>query len=142
MGFRKTSVSDLRVGALLLSGDHLSVRVFRTQRLALFTRTSAPFLTAAEVERCINDLARVLPASDRAGWRVLIDMRLSPIRVDPALDPAYERLRRETHAGFERVAVVVTTPLGRMRAERLSKGASIPVAIVGSLDEAFAFLDQ
>ena len=141
MGFRKTSVTDLRVGALLLNGDHLSVRVFRTPRLALLTRTSTPFLTAADVERCINDLARALPAAERAGWRVLIDMRLSPIRVDPSLEPVFERLRRETHVGFERVAVVVTTPLGRIRAERLSKGAAVPLAVLGSLDEAFAYLD-
>lgn len=142
MGFRKTSVSDLRVGALLLSSTHFSVRVFRTPRLAVLTRTSAPFQTAADVDRCIHDLSRCLPAAERTGWRVLIDMRLSPIRVDPALDPAYERLRRETQAGFERVAVVVETPLGRMRAERLARGSTATLAVVGSLDEAFTFLNQ
>ena len=142
MGFRKTSVSDLRVGALLLSSTHFSVRAFRAPRLAVLTRTSAPFQTAAEVEQFISDLSRCLPATERSGWRVLIDMRLSPIRVDPALDPAYERLRRETHAGFERVAVVVETPLGRMRAERLARGSTVALAVVGSLDEAFAFLNQ
>lgn len=142
MGFRKTSVSDMRVGALLLSNAHFSVRAFRAPRLAVLTRTSAPFQTAADVEQCINDLSRCLPAAERAGWRVLIDMRLSPIRVDPALDPAYERLRRETHAGFERVAVVVATPLGRMRAERLARGATVTLAVVGTMDEAFAFLNQ
>jgi hypothetical protein len=142
MGIRKTSVSDLRVGALLLSSTHFSLRAFRTPRLALLTRTSTPFQTASEIEQCINDLSRCLPSAERAGWRVLIDMRLSPIRVDPALDPAYERLRRETHAGFERVAVVVETALGRMRAERLARGSTVALAVVGSLDEAFAFLDQ
>jgi hypothetical protein len=139
----KATAIDLKSGSsTALQSPHVSVRLFQSPRVALFTRTSEPFETVADVERCTQDFARVLPAGARAHWRIIIDMRLGPTRVHPSLDPAFERLRRETHVGFTRVAVIVNTPLGRLRAERLSNNADVPLCVVHSLEEAVDFLNQ
>lgn len=142
MQTRGTGVADLRGGAELLRSPHFSLRLFHAPRIALMTRTSAPLQTVAEVERCIEDFARAIPAQARGGWRVVIDMQQGPTRVHPALDPAFQRLRSETQAGFSRVAVIVATPLGKIRAERLAQVSTLPLAVVGSLEEALEFLDS
>jgi hypothetical protein len=95
----------------------------------------------SDIEQCIADFCGFIPRDRRAHCRILIDMRLAPTRVDPSLDPAFERFRKETHAGFERAAVVVSTPLGRVRAERLSNISNVPLRVVGSLKEAVAFIN-
>ena len=56
------------------------------------------------------------------------------------VNPAFERLRRETNVGFYRVAVILTTPLGRVRAERLNISRA-PLSIVSTLEEALDFLN-
>jgi hypothetical protein len=137
---RKVSIVELKGGSPALQNRHLSVRLLQLHRVVLTTRTSELFQTLAEVERCIDDLAKALPVPARAGWRNIIDMRLAPTRVHPALDPAFERLRRETNVGFARVAVIVTTPLGRVRAERLNI-SPVPLLIVGTMEEALDFLN-
>jgi hypothetical protein len=133
--------SDLTAGAASPLNTYLSARLFQAARVVLLVRTSEPFRSVSDVEQCIADFARFIPASRRAQWRIIIDMRLGPTRVDPSLDPAFERFRKETHAGFSRLAVVVNTPLGRLRAERLSNVSDVPHCVVGSLEEALVFID-
>jgi len=141
MPARKNSVSDLKGGSEALKSPHLGARLFHTPRIVLLTRTSLAFDNVADIERSIEDLARAVPLRTRTGWSIIIDMRLSPTRVNPALEPAFERLRRETHAGFSCVAVVVATPVGKMRSERLSNVSDVPVRTVASFDEALAFFN-
>jgi hypothetical protein len=139
----KALVSDLKGGsAAALQTAHVSVRLFQSPRIVLFTRTNEPFEAVADVERCIRDFARIMPARSRAQWRIVIDMRLGPTRVHPALDPAFARLRKETQVGFTRVAVIVETPLGRVRAERLASTSDVPHCVVHTLEDAVEFLNQ
>ena len=141
MAARRSSVSDLKGGSEALKSPHLGARLFHTPRIVLLTRTSQAFDSVSELERSVEDLARAVPLRTRSGWSIIIDMRLAPTRVNPALEPAFERLRRETHAGFSCVAVIVATPLGKMRSERLSNVSDVPVRTVASLEEALVFLN-
>jgi hypothetical protein len=141
MAARKNSVSDLKGGSEALKSPHFGARLFHAPRIVLLTRTSQAFDSVGDIERSIEDLARAIPQRTRTGFCIIIDMRLSPTRVNPALEPAFERLRRETHAGFSCVAVVVATPLGKMRSERLSNVSNVPVRTVGSLEEALEFFN-
>ena len=141
MAARRSSVSDLKGGSEALKSPHLGARLFHTPRIVLLTRTSQAFDSVSELDRSVEDLARAVPLRTRSGWSIIIDMRLAPTRVNPALEPAFERLRRETHAGFSCVAVIVATPLGKMRSERLSNVSDVPVRTVASLEEALVFLN-
>jgi len=139
---RKISVRQLEGGAVLVQNAFLSLRWFPTFRLVLLTRTSQAFQTAADVEHCTTEIARALPRSARGGARIVLDMRQAPVRVHPALDPAFERFRRETETGFARSAIVAVTPLGRVRADRLASAASFPMRVVGSLEAALEFISE
>jgi hypothetical protein len=139
MNERKTSVSDLKGGTVVVRNAFLTVRRFPTARILLLTRTSQPFQTPSELDHCVSELFRGLPRESRSSWRNLIDMRQAPIRVHPSLDPAFDRFRAETEVGFVRVAVIVETPLGRVRADRLANPAS---RIVDSIEEALRFFDS
>ncbi|HTV19178.1 MAG TPA: hypothetical protein VMG12_10915 [Polyangiaceae bacterium] len=138
---RKISASDLKGGAPLVQNAFLSLRLFPTSRVVVITRTGQAFQTPAEIESCTLDLARVLPHNGRRGLRVVLDMRSAPVRVHPALDPAFERFRKETETGFACSAIVVTTALGKVRADRLASTATFPMRVVGSMEEAIDFIN-
>jgi hypothetical protein len=141
MEVRKASVSDLKGGAVVHQDAYITVRLLRSPRIVLLVRTAQAFPTIADIDRSTAALNEVLPHSKRLGLRIVIDMRLAPVRVHPALDPAFERFCRETEQGFVRAAVVVATPLGRVRADRLSKPTSVPARVVGSFEEAVQFFN-
>jgi hypothetical protein len=129
----------LQGGTELLRSAHFTLRLYRSRRIALLTRSNRAFETTAELERCVTDLARALPHDARRGLRIIIDSRCSPLRVHPALDPAFERFRKETQAGFLAAAVINESAVGRIRAERFAAPVDMPIGIVGSLGEALEF---
>lgn len=141
MEARKVTAKQLEGGAPLVQNAFYSLRLHKAYQVILFTRTSQPFQAAAEIDLCTSELSKALPRAARNGIRVVLDMRQGPIRVHPALDPAFERFRKETQAGFARTAVVVTTPLGRVRADRLANADGSPMRIVGSMEEAVDFIN-
>jgi hypothetical protein len=131
----------LQGGTELLRSAHVMLRLYRSRRIALLTRSEQAFETASAIDRCVSDLARGLPHAARRELRIIIDTRRSPLRVHPALDPAFERFRKETQAGFLAAAIVIASPVGRARAERFAAPVALPIAIFGSLAEALDLFD-
>ena len=126
----------------LFSSPHLTIGVDRAQRILVITRSSQPFERVEDIEAARLSLAKVFPASQRAGFAILNDYRAAPLRVHPALEPAFARFRAETELGFERAAQIVGTPVGRIRTDRMREAAPLPMKIFGSLDEALVFLTE
>jgi hypothetical protein len=129
----------LQGGSELFRNLHLSVVLFRSRRILLISRTARAFQTASEVDECTAELARAVPVETRRGVRILIDLRLGPIRVHPALDPAFTRFRRETETGFASSAIVIESTVGRVRADRLAVPVQLPMVVVDSVEEALKF---
>jgi hypothetical protein len=105
MQARKISVSELKGGSELVRKAHMSVRLLQPQGLVVLARTETPFETAQEVDACVADLRRAVPLDSRPRFCMLVDMRRAPIRVHPALDPAFfSRMpARSTELGLELV---------------------------------------
>lgn len=131
----------LEGGVPLVQNLFFTLRQHQAHQVVVLARTTQPFQGAAEIDQCTAELSRALPHAGRRGLRAVLDMRQSPIRVHPALDPAFERFRRETQAGFASIAVVVTTALGRVRADRLASVDGAPLRVVASLEEAAEFIN-
>jgi hypothetical protein len=129
-------------GQILLHTEYLTLRLSSAQRLVVLERSALPFTRVQELEGATEAVARALPVLRRRGLRILIDMRNGPLRVAPSFEPAFARYRQETERGFDRVAVVVSTTLGRVRGDRMAASCSIPIAVVGSTEEGLAFLDR
>ena len=67
-------------------------------------------------------------------------MRDAPMRTSPELDGAFQRFRNETERGFERVAVVAQSALGRIRSDRLKETSKVEVEVFRSIDDAVVWL--
>jgi hypothetical protein len=126
----------------VLKNDFIEAEVDYSRRIVIVTRNATAFRQPDEIDRTIAELTQALPDHLRTGSRILIDMRQGPTRPKPELDTAFERFRTETERGFERVAVLVESALGKVRSDRLKSTADTEVRIFQSLDDARAWLAQ
>ncbi|HEX4336816.1 MAG TPA: hypothetical protein VH062_12945 [Polyangiaceae bacterium] len=124
----------------VLKTPFLELEMYYTERVVLVRRTNAPFVRVSDVEGTIEALAKALPLERRSGYGLLVDNRAAPVRADPSLEPAFARYRTEVERGFSRIVVVVETPLGKIRSERLGQTAQVPLEIVDSLEAAWEHL--
>jgi hypothetical protein len=110
------------------------------EKVVVVRRTAEPFVRIADIEGAILGLLRAVPTDRRKGHAVLVDTRAAPMRPDPSLEPGFGRYRSEVERGFERVVVVVTSVVGRIRSDRLGRVSQIPLVVTGSIDEAWVLL--
>lgn len=125
---------------VLFKNEHLTISCDRGQRILVITRSSQPFESVEEIDTARLGLAKAFPESQRAGYSILNDYRLGPVRVHPAHEPAFARFRAETERGFTRAAHVIASAVGKARSERLREGAALPSKLLHSLDDALAYL--
>ncbi len=126
----------------IFKNEHFVITCDHSRRVVFVQRTAVPLRRASDVEEGISALVREVPAERRVGWGIVSDYRDAPLRVHPALEPVWARYRSESERGFRRAAVVVATPVGKVRGARLGEGARIPVVIVNSMEEALRFVTQ
>jgi hypothetical protein len=124
----------------LFSNVHATIGCDYAQRILVVTRKSRPYESVADIEKMRQQFSSAAPEALRATYSVLNDYRLAPLRVHPALEPAFARLRAETERGFARSAILVATKVGAIRSGRLGDAAPIPVLISQSLEDALQFL--
>jgi hypothetical protein len=124
----------------VLRNEFVELEIFYTEKVVVVRRTATAFARVADVEAAIEAVAKALPTERRTGYAVLVDTRAAPVRTDTSLDPAFARYRAEVERGFERAVVVVTTVVGKIRADRLAQSAQLPMVIVDSIDEAWTLL--
>ena len=134
-------VSALPGGTTLFHNAQLSFRCDHAQRIVVVVRTAVPFQRVEEIEATTAALVRVFPSERRAGFSILSDFREGPLRVHPALEPAFTRYREESQRGFVRCAVIVATPVGRARGARLrEQEQSTQLLVTESVEAALAFV--
>jgi len=133
-------LTELPAGVSLFQNAYLSFRCDHAQRIFVVVRTPLPFQRVEEIEATTAALARTFPLEQRKGFSIVSDFRVAPLRVHPALEPAFARYREETMRGFRRAAVIVGTALGRIRGERIGDSAPLPLLVTESVEEAMSFL--
>jgi len=124
----------------LFSNGHVTIGCDYGQRIVVVTRKARPYESVEEIDKARQQFFSAAPTAQRAQYCVLNDYRLAPLRVHPALEPAFARYRAETERGFARAAVLVTTKVGGIRSGRLGDAASLPLLVSESLEEALEFL--
>lgn len=130
------------LGVELENNSFFSLRVDFTQRLLFLIRSSREFQTIEHIDRCTAALARAFPVERRTGFSLLADFRQAPLRVTPVLDLAFARFRRQSETGFECVAVIAGTAIGRVRAVRLSVNSACLVEVVTTVDEGLLCISE
>lgn len=124
----------------VLRNEFIEVEVDYSRRIVFLRRSASPFRHPEAIDRTIAELAQALPDRVRARSGILLDMRQGPTRPKPELDTAFQRYRSETERGFDRVAVVVESALGKVRSDRLKATSEVEVQIFQSPDDAESWL--
>jgi hypothetical protein len=108
----------------LFQNDYLTLDV----EPALGQQLATPILRCTHAARdyprpedcalAFEKVAAVIDGLGRHRYALLVDMRLSPMRNDPAYEQALAQARSRLLHGFRRVAVVVRTAAGLLQAKR------------------------
>lgn len=82
---------------------------------------------------------RVLDRHGRARLSLIVDTREAPPRNDPAFEAAFGPLRAQMLSGFRRVAVLVSTPIGKLQVERHAREDGLSVRAFSDEIEALTY---
>jgi hypothetical protein len=83
------------------------------------TRTSLPYETLELIDQSFDQLARALRGSDVSRLGFLTDLRLGPMRNDPAFEERARPWQEKVMKSFARVSILVKTPVGKLQMARI-----------------------
>ena len=113
-------------------------------RIVLVRRSARQFVTHAEVAEERRRMGALLDNLGRQRKRLLVDSRRAPLNTDDRFATAFMALREEIGREFERTAVVVSTKIGILQANRLNRETTVVGALAAfeSESEALAILKK
>jgi hypothetical protein len=81
-------------------------------------RSGVPFSSSEDIDRYFDALNDAVDRIDRSRHELLVDIRAAIGRNDAAFELAFEPHRTRLERGFRRVAVLVSSPAGRLQVQR------------------------
>lgn len=91
--------------------------------LVRIERTPRAYEVVGEIEEEAERIGGILDSLGRAGRGLLIDSRRGPTpRPDEAFERAHAEVRAAVSRGFPRVAVLVSSAVGKLQVNRLAQG--------------------
>ncbi len=124
----------------LVSNEYCRVIFDSTSQIVRFIRTEQPIRSIEEANQYFGRAVAAIDVLGRSGIKLIIDVRNAPLRNDPQYEAAMAAYRHKMARDIPRVAVIVRTAAGRLHAQRLGKQDHIQQAIVGTDEEALAYL--
>lgn len=124
----------------LLRNAHFDVTVDDHANLVRRTRTEVRFETLEEIVTAYDALVATLDMLDRPRYAVLVDLRVSLSRNDPAYETTVEPYHVPLYRGFRANAVLVQTAAGRLQLARFIDGSRLNARLFTDEAEALAFL--
>ena len=103
-------------------------------------RSRLAFASLEELSEAWDALNRALDQMGRERFSVLIDMRLATGRNDSAFEAAFDNHRKEVQRDFLRVAVVVSSPAGRLQVQRHATKDRVTTRAFADVADAIAWL--
>jgi hypothetical protein len=104
---------------LVFTNLFYEIRVLDGGSIVYITRTAAPFTTKEEIDAGCLPVQQALDRLGRIGKRLLVDTRLAVGNNDPSFEANFSLHRKRMASGFERVALLVQTIIGKLHNERL-----------------------
>jgi hypothetical protein len=123
-------------------GRYWVVRTEPTSRVVRLTRTSVSLSTLDEMLTELAAVERALEASALAGFGILMDLRAGPMRNDDAFELQLRPYRERLSKRFARVAVLISTAVGRLQMTRLAKDAPSAPRVFADENEALRYLEH
>jgi hypothetical protein len=104
---------------LVFTNLFYEIRVLDGGSIVYITRTAAPFSSKEEIDAGCLPVQQALDRLGRIGKRLLVDTRLAVGNNDPSFEANFAVHRKRMANGFERVALLVQTIIGKLHNERL-----------------------
>ncbi|NUP04808.1 MAG: hypothetical protein HOW73_01975 [Polyangiaceae bacterium] len=123
----------------LLRNRHVVITDQSASRTVCVKRTAAPFVTIPEMQATFTEICRILDDYGRATANLIVDTRDAPPRNDPEFEVAFGPLRTKMLQGFRKVAILVSTPIGRLQVQRHAREDGLPLRMFSDEDEARAY---
>jgi hypothetical protein len=105
----------------ILSNPHIKLSIDVVRQVVRFARTAAPIKDFQQAESEYLQALSTLDTLDRSHYGLLIDVRESPLRNDPAFEDFMSRFRERIFSGFARSAVLIKTAVGELQMNRLKR---------------------
>jgi hypothetical protein len=102
---------------LYLDAHHRAEQLAGTS-IVVVRRSAVPFASREDIDRYFNALNDALDEIERSRHELLVDIRAVVGRNDPAFELAFEPHRTRMERGFRRIAVLVSSPAGRLQVQR------------------------
>ena len=92
-------------------------------------RTMEPFGGYGQMQVSMDRVAAAVSAEDRSRRVMLLDYRDGPFRNDDTFEQAFGPFLRDMATGFFRVALLVTSAMGKLQAQRYVREHDIPLQV-------------
>jgi hypothetical protein len=103
-------------------------------------RSAVPFSNTEDIGRYFGTLTRAIDRLERSRHELLIDIRAAVGRNDAEFEQAFGPHRARLERGFRRVAVLVSSPAGRLQVQRHAVQDGLTVRAFLEEGEALAWL--
>lgn len=121
--------------------EYLALLIEQNGPLVRLNRSTARFPSREALEACYERaLAALAKAGGALGRVYLADMRMAPGRNDPWFEEAMRHIRPRLFSGFSRLAVLVSTSVGALQLERISKEDGLTRLVTTDEAEAIEYL--
>ena len=124
----------------LVTNAHFQLWQTSHPRVLRIYRTYQPFETLEAMRASFREVSSTLDTLGREGRLLLLDTRDSPPRNEESFESEFGKLRRALLQGFDAVACVMASEVGRLHAKRLGDEDGIPMAVFTSEAEASEYL--
>lgn len=105
-------------------------------------RTARSYEDLATLNASLQAMVAQMQGIDRAEWTLLQDMRSARGRNDPQFEDAVKRVRPAFAGGFRKVAVLVSTQVGRLQVQRFLEKSESPSRVFLDEHEATDWLSE
>jgi hypothetical protein len=115
--------------------------VLAASRVVVFER-SALSMDVADLAAILGPVEPALQGIPRERYGLLIDVRAARGRNDSEFEKRFEPYRQSIQKGFLRVAIVVTTPQGKLQAGRYAREDRLPNTAFDDYAAALRWLEE
>jgi hypothetical protein len=105
---------------ILKRTPHFVATADHTMKLVRYTRTSTPFVDAAEIDATLADLGS-LAKIERSCFRLLLDLREGPLRNVEEVEAALAKHRERMFGGYAGIAILVRSAVGKLQVQRVRR---------------------
>ena len=125
----------------LYRGPHFVLQLFQASGYVRLVRTSEPFASVAKAIEGLRDCHKSLEGLRLSELGILLDWRAGPMSTDAKLHQSVVTHTDAFASEFRRKAVLVSTPVGGMQIQRVSRVHSdAPPTLFNDEQEAIAYV--